>query len=476
MRSLLVGNGLDIQVGGDDYLNKWIMIRLMAKAQMGRYDSLFENTISGEEIVGLFNEMINIANKVRVGEYDSLIEDCSIDDLRAAVSDFKSNHNTSIESVDEIGMEDWILLFHTYLLSQSDLLDQYEAVKQGYQRMLLDSIFCEGKIQKLHERMSQEAKEYFKDFDNIFSLNYDSLVEKATRCNVYHLHGDFKTLHMSENPKNAIGYFRKKNNLRNIIPKWAHCFSTGILDYSGTLKYKYASQASGLYKKFERYKQEIYNGRLSKNEFLASVPENQLHYYKLGIEKDLSLGQDFYFDQFENLSGELTIIGLSPFNDSHIFDCINKSRIDMVKFYHYFSTTDSTKIMEVKQSISLGLNKPYEILNIQDLWNELKLNKPPKKTFSISEQQLKFINQICLSDEITQEELLRQINSIPSATRKIIIEMMSVELRKERYTKSPHDMQELVYQMKRFGRILKVSSLSPQCFYFLYLSSNKNSN
>jgi hypothetical protein len=31
--SLLLGNGLDVQVGGDDYQNKWIMVRLLAKAK-----------------------------------------------------------------------------------------------------------------------------------------------------------------------------------------------------------------------------------------------------------------------------------------------------------------------------------------------------------------------------------------------------------------------------------------------------------
>jgi hypothetical protein len=39
--SLLVGNGLDIQIGGDDFQNKWIMVRLLAKAKAGKYDVLF---------------------------------------------------------------------------------------------------------------------------------------------------------------------------------------------------------------------------------------------------------------------------------------------------------------------------------------------------------------------------------------------------------------------------------------------------
>ncbi|WP_138205012.1 hypothetical protein [Haloimpatiens lingqiaonensis] len=58
-RSLLVGNGLDIQLGGDDFLNKWIIVRLLSKAKIGKYDALFLNEedstplISGDEIVEL---------------------------------------------------------------------------------------------------------------------------------------------------------------------------------------------------------------------------------------------------------------------------------------------------------------------------------------------------------------------------------------------------------------------------------------
>lgn len=476
-KSILVGNGLDIQVGGNDYLNKWIMIRLMAKAQMGKYDSLFENTISGEEIVGLFNGMLDIANKTRIGEYNSLINECPIkgltNDLSNAVSDFAANHQNPICSVDEIGMEDWILLFQIYLLNQSDLLDQYEAIKQGYERMLLDSIFCEGKIQKLHERMSKKAKEYFMDFDNIFTLNYDNLIEKATRCKVFHLHGDFKTIHMSENPTNAIGYYRRKNHLLSISPIWKHCFSTAILDYSGNLKYKYATQISKCYSEFEKIKQMIRGGQLSKEAFLASVPKEQIQYYELGIEKDLCLGQNFYFDQFENLSGELTIIGLSPYNDSHIFNCINKSNIDVVKFYHYFGTTESAEIEKIKYNVSLNIDKPYVILNIQDLWEELELKSPSQKTFCITERQLCILNDICLSEPITREELLYQVNSIPSTTRKIIMEMLNTEIQKEKFTESSTSVHELAIQMKRFGKTLGIASLSPQSLYYLYLGSEQ---
>ena len=477
MKSILIGNGLDIQVGGNDYLNKWIIVRLLAKAKMGKYDALFENIISGDEIIALFNGMLNIANKAKNKEYDEMVSGCEISELstnlKNALADFVSNHKSEINSIEEIGMEDWVLLFQLYLIEQKDLLNNYNAVKQGYQQMLLDAIFCEGKIQKLYDKLSQKAKEFFSDFDCIFTLNYDNMIEKATKCTVYHLHGEFNTLHMSENPKNALGYYNRKNKLIKSRPEWKHCNSTAIVDYSGNLKYKFATLNTNLYNNFEKEKQLIREEKISKEKYLSAIKDEFKEICGVGIEKNLSLGHNYYFEQFENLSGELIIIGLAPENDNHIFDCINKSNVSHVKFYYYFGTTNKIKIDEKATTIKLNINKPYEILNIQDLWEELGITPPEKKIYDITTKQLKCINDLCLSTSITEEELLYQINSIPSTTRKVIVEMLNSELKKEKYHKSPQSEKELLSTLKGFGETLKISSLSPQALYYLYFDSSK---
>ncbi|WP_437131183.1 hypothetical protein [Peptostreptococcus russellii] len=78
--SVLIGNGLNIQVGGDDYLNKWIIVLLLAKAKMGKYDMLFLDSqdskplITGDGIIELFSNMVGISNKARKNEYKDLAE------------------------------------------------------------------------------------------------------------------------------------------------------------------------------------------------------------------------------------------------------------------------------------------------------------------------------------------------------------------------------------------------------------------
>lgn len=43
--------------------------------------------------------------------------------------------------------------------------------------MILDSIYNEGKLQEIYKSMSKKVKDYFADYDEIFTLNYDNNIE-----------------------------------------------------------------------------------------------------------------------------------------------------------------------------------------------------------------------------------------------------------------------------------------------------------
>lgn len=46
------------------------------------------------------------------------------------------------------------------------------------------------------------------------------------------------------------------------------------------------------------------------------------------------------------MTGELTILGLSPYNDYHLFDIINDSNIDKC-IYYYFDDTECDRIEKI---------------------------------------------------------------------------------------------------------------------------------
>lgn len=481
--SVLIGNGLDIHVGGDDYLNKWIIVRLLAKAKMGKYDMLFQNRqdskplITGDEIIELFSNMVEIANKARKNEYKDLVEAYRDKDLIDALKDFEQNHTCEIRSIEEIGMEDWLLIFLLFLIEQEDILDQYESIKQGFERMIFDAIYCEGNIKKLHSKMNKLSKIYFSNFDNIFTLNYDDTIEKLTKRTVFHLHGDFKTKNHSENPQNALGHLRLQK-AQNIWfpPQFKHCNCSAILDFSGNRKYNYATKMTKTFLKFEKLKEKVKNNEFELKNILEKLPPEEHELVNIGVEKNLHLGQNYHFEDFEQITGTLSIIGLAPQNDSHIFSCINKSNINSVVFYHYFGNKSDYEIEEETKTMFLPINKPYVIKNVKTIWDELRVCSPNKQNYDLSETQLELLNALCPQKLIAIDDILWQLSSIPTFTRRVILEMMTFEISKSKYHVTPKNEKELSTNFIEFGKTLEVAAISPQSLYYIYITGLQSNN
>ncbi|MGI6691640.1 MAG: hypothetical protein ACOX63_12505 [Christensenellales bacterium] len=480
IESALIGNGLNIQIGGDDYLNKWIIVRLLAKARTGEYDELFMDNkgnpiITGKEIILLFNGMVTIANDARKKKYDQVVKASNENDIIEALTDFKERYPYEITSIEEIGMEDWFLILLLFLLGQGDILDQYESAKQGFERMIFDAIYCNGEIQKLHSKMGQPAKLYFSSFDNIFTVNYDNNLERIANNPIFHLHGDFLTKSISENPNNALGFLRiqKGENIR-FPSQFEHCNCNAILDFSGKRKYKIATNMTKAYMEFERIK------KLSKDEkqtFIAQRPKEQREIIEIGIEKDLIYGHNYHFQDFEQLTGTLTIIGLAPQNDDHIFKSINKSNIDNIVFYNYFGDKSDSEVANEIKNMSLNIEKPYEIKNIKEVWDKTKLYKPMNSAIyrkvlmnkEGSDFMMKFTNAIYGSNKVSINDVVEQLKSIPKATEEVIYKMMLNEISNPKYHSTPQSEEELMCNFIDFGETLKVSSISPHALYFLYI-------
>ena len=47
----VIGNGINIQFGGTAYSNYFILERIKSKAKIGGYAKLFDNSITGEDIL-----------------------------------------------------------------------------------------------------------------------------------------------------------------------------------------------------------------------------------------------------------------------------------------------------------------------------------------------------------------------------------------------------------------------------------------
>lgn len=93
MKSLLLGNGINIQFGGKAYTSEFIIKRIIYRAKLNSYEEVFGNILTGEEIIGVFEGLVGIANDIRDGLYDEYIKD---EDSCMALVDFKKRYNSNI--------------------------------------------------------------------------------------------------------------------------------------------------------------------------------------------------------------------------------------------------------------------------------------------------------------------------------------------------------------------------------------------
>ena len=270
-KSILIGNGFNINFGGDAYKSEYIIKRIIFNARANKYDELFDHLISGDEIAEVFFGLAEFTNNIVKGKFDNLIKGEDI----PVLEDFKLRYNWDVKHYYEVGLEDWFFLLRVYFLERFESVVDWPSLKEGFDLLILDAIYNDGDIQTIHKKIGKPVKKWLKGYRNIFTVNYDNNIEALTRKPVFHLHGDYRT--------------SKKSKQMDIIPRFKHCYCNALLDYSGDHKYKTARNTD----------------------------------------------TEYHFKTLENLIGEIHIIGMSPNNDGHIFRLIDESEIEKVVFYYY---------------------------------------------------------------------------------------------------------------------------------------------
>ncbi|MDO4301874.1 MAG: hypothetical protein Q4D26_10845 [Clostridia bacterium] len=411
MNSVLLGNGINIQFGGLAYNSDFIMKRIKYASRLGKYDCLFGNKLTGTEIERMFNDFVPLANDIRLKNYDKYAGDNK--DLKEALVDFQGRYNCEIKAVHEIMLEDWFLIIRMFFEKNMDLEEERSATIQGFEQLILDAIYNDGKIQELYKKMNKKVRKFFSSFDNIFSLNYDNNIENLTRKPVYHLHGDFSVLANSENSSNVQGYIRQKKGETVWLPEMKHCFCNALLNYSGKLKYKTATDAHALIADSETYAARyMYDENF--REGVERLQEENPVYYELIMTKiqhpELNMATEYYFDTFKNITGKLSIIGMSPNNDDHIFDIIlNNPNLKKVTFFYYSE----------KERRYVEDNFPSELFmceSVHKLWEDLNSKRPEYKcNYNIPNKAKDIINalNILSDDEIDFKRIKEEINKVP---------------------------------------------------------------
>ena len=456
--SILLGNGFNINFGGAAYTNQFIIKRIIFNARSNKYNPLFNDEISGEEIANIFSELATWTNDISAGKYDNIItgEDIPV------LENFKKRYNWQLHHYYEVGLEDWFFILRVYFLKNDDLSDNWSSAKQGFEQMMLDAIYNEGQIQNLYLKMGKPVKRYFNQFDNIFTLNYDNNIDRLTGRNVFHLHGDYKTPANSENPNTLQGYIRAYKGQNVIIKGFEHCYCDALFGYNGNHKYAIATA----FENGEKGLRELENN-ISET---GNLPQNIKEIIRIhGEHPELTFGVEYHFKEFRNLSGELHIIGLSPNNDNHIFKLIDESAITKIVYY-YFSKNEISNGLPIHQDVE------YRDVNI--LWNSLRCapkqyncNYPMPESVKFSD----FLNVFNLlsADPVDEYEVRKAVNAVPQFQASELCSMVREKLLEQRSNGNPKNEEEQMLQFREISRIALREGILPTVLYVHAIMSNR---
>lgn len=348
MRTLLTGNGINIQFDSKSYSSQQIVLRVLKNCDREDFPV---HVIADEpfELKSYFGLLFLEGRRIIAGEYDD-IPTCRAE--RIALEDFKSRYGKSIKSlkITDIGFEDYYFIHdmacHKSQTGNPDHFQVLEAMKKSY----LYAIYNDGKLCELYHQYPIPFLSYLKSFDHIFTTNYDSNLESATGSCVRHLHGQFDVLSDVYN----------EESLRNKLPdspvktinmdwKYSYLYCNGLSTYSGKYKEFHIKQAAQANEGLEQYAAAYYcNPQV--HDIVDSWAEedgimsNLGYLIKLKVQHpELSFDENYYFDEFKSTTGTLEILGLSPWNDLHIFEAIDSAEVEDC-IYYYFSESDAAEV------------------------------------------------------------------------------------------------------------------------------------
>lgn len=340
-KNVLFGNGINIEFSGtDEYKNYAILQRMCDNLkEPGRYTDVFANTVDASDMHDFLSNLNAWFVKYSLKGFDGIKLTQNKDELYALIEMAYRYKNTNPDVLD-VGLEDYLLALKLFNKSFGDKALDYQTLYQGITCLMLDAIYNDSKIETIYQKMLTYQKE-LNNFDEIFTVNYDTNLDKITDKKVYHLHGSFNNLHHEYRPDSFKGWIIKQSGKQ--LPKYIegkeYLYSDAVFGFSGEDKAK-------------------------------RIAEYNFPYTNTSLEKIRNQHPELIYpaypvDEFRNISGELYIIGLGPHNDSHIFDMINNNNKITEVIYYSACDTDTNKVKKI-------INKPLIINNVFEYWKQIK--------------------------------------------------------------------------------------------------------
>lgn len=371
MDALLFGNGINIQFGGAENLNKSIILRAIRNTK----ESDFPKHIvvdDPELILSLLGYLFLEVRAILSNQYDKYT---FTTDEKFSLEDFIHRYgNLRGLSIPNIGFEDYYLIYDLFCYKNKIVNPEKYHIREALKAFFLYSIYNQGKINEIHERYPTSLKSFFARYDCLFTTNYDRNVETFTEKNVSYLHGAF---HIKADVYNLESLRNKLSDRPmqhyNLDENFYYLYSNALTTYSGNFKLfliKQAIQANEAvgkmalaYQNNSTLKKSVDEWANDTNELVRKFSEAT----KLKFENpEFHFNETYPIKEFESISGNLTVVGLSPNNDTHIFKMVNDNpNISEINYYFY----DEIEKMQMSKFIT---NHTLNFFDVRLLWQEYR--------------------------------------------------------------------------------------------------------
>lgn len=241
----------------------------------------------------------------------------------------------------------------------------------------LYAIYNEGHLNKLHLKYPTKFVDFLSSFDDIFTTNYDSNIENATGKDVFHIHGQFDVksdVYNADSFRNQLpdAPIKEYEIDENYFYLYSNALTTHCGDYKEFQIKQYSNANSGIEKMVNAYltdenvRREVDNWTNDKNKITANLG------YSIQLKAkhpELTFSDNFHFDKLKLVTGELTILGLSPWNDFHIFETIDNANLDNCLFY-YYNEDECETIKSLLPSLSAKNRLQFKC--VKTFWEDLR--------------------------------------------------------------------------------------------------------
>lgn len=341
MNNLLVGNGINIQFNKTDYTSQQIVLRILKNCDRDDFPShiivnfpyLLKNYIG---------QLYLESRKIILGDYDNYTFGSA--EKNSLVS-FKKQYTDKINMlrITDIGFEDYYLIHDLVCHKMKVYNPEQFYIRESMKVAYLYSIYNDGKINQLYKNYPRLFIEFLIKFDNIFTTNYDSNIELATGKEIFHIHGQFdkkSDVYIASSFRNQLPDAPIKEI--DVDENYFYLYSNALTTHCGAYKefqLKQHSQANSCVEKMalayntdSEIKQEVDGWTHNTNTLTANLG------YAIQLKasnSSLTFTDDYHFDKFKSISGTLEILGLSPWNDFHIFESINLADLEECVYYFF---------------------------------------------------------------------------------------------------------------------------------------------